>query len=327
MPLILLLLGVVTTIAGAVLVASGLTFHGGTFDIEAITPGTVAAVGGLLLIGMGLAVRELKRIERALAARPMPRVNQPGDDSAVAAERTEPSVSLPFPSKPKILQAVDARSKPASADETAVEPTVKFPTLPGREEGPVAEEETVEVRQPAAATAGRGANGVSPARVAPRFDIKPRAAVHPMRRAPRVSPHSCPGNRAATAKSHRRKSHQVKSHRRKSLRPKSPPPYRSRLKSLRSLLNRTPPRLCVRRARFPFSSQAWSKVWLIRSIRTDRSKPSCRKGRCGSAQSRHSANISIAAPSEFPTISTFRPEAFLKGSNANYSAWKCWIVR
>ena len=62
------------------------------------------------------------------------------------------------------------------ADETAVEPTVKFPTLPGREEGPVAEEETVEVKQPAAATAGRGANGVSPARVAPRFDIKPRAA-------------------------------------------------------------------------------------------------------------------------------------------------------
>ena len=76
MPLILLLLGVVTTIAGAVLVASGLTFHGGTFDIEAITPGTVAAVGGLLLIGMGLAVRELKRIERALAARPTPRINR-----------------------------------------------------------------------------------------------------------------------------------------------------------------------------------------------------------------------------------------------------------
>ena len=177
MPLILLLLGVVTTIAGAVLVASGLSFHGGTFDIEAITPGTVAAVGGLLLIGMGLAVRELKRIERALVARPMPRANQPGDESAVAAERPEPSVSLPFPSKPKIPQAVDARSKSVSADETAVEPTVKFPILPGREEGPVAEEELVEIKQPAAATAGRGVNGVSPARVAPRFDIKPRAAV------------------------------------------------------------------------------------------------------------------------------------------------------
>ncbi|HUZ33390.1 MAG TPA: hypothetical protein VMV19_14995 [Xanthobacteraceae bacterium] len=177
MPLILLLLGIVTTIAGAVLVVSSLSFHGGTFDIEAVTPGTVAAVGGLLLVGMGLAVRELQRIERALAARPMPRVNRAGDDSAVAAERTEPSVSLPFPSKPNTsLRAVDARSKPASADETAVEPLVKFPSLPGREEGPVAEEEAVEVKQPAAATVGRGANGVSPARVAPRFDIKPRAA-------------------------------------------------------------------------------------------------------------------------------------------------------
>jgi hypothetical protein len=177
MPLILLLLGIVTTIAGAVLVAS--SFRGGTFDIEAVTPGTIAAVGGLLLVGMGLAVRELKRIERALAARPMPRVKRPDDDSAVGAERTEPSVNLPFPSKSKILQAADASSKPALADETAVEPSVKFPTLLGREEGPVAEEETVEVKQPAAATAGRGANGISPARVAPRFDIKPRAAAAP----------------------------------------------------------------------------------------------------------------------------------------------------
>lgn len=132
MPLILLLLGIVTTIAGAVLVASSLTFHGGTFDIEAITPGTVAVVGGLLLIGMGLAIRELQRIERALAARPMARVNRAGDDFAVAAERTEPSVSLPFPSKPKTsLQAAEARSKPVSADETAVEPLVKFPACPG----------------------------------------------------------------------------------------------------------------------------------------------------------------------------------------------------
>ena len=111
----------------------------------------------------------------------MPRTSRAGDGAAdtATAEGTEPSVRLPFPSKPKTsVQAasVDARSKPAPADETAVEPPVKFPTLPGREEGPVAEEDTVEVKQPAVATAGRGANGASPARVAPRFDIKPRAA-------------------------------------------------------------------------------------------------------------------------------------------------------
>ncbi len=182
MPLILLLLGVVTTIAGAVLVASGLTFHDGTFDTEAITPGTVAAIGGLLLIGMGLAVRELQRIERALAARPMPRTSRAGDGPVNTAKGIDPSVRVPFPSKSKTsaqAASVDARSRPARADEAAVEPLLKFPTLPGREEGPVAEENSVEVRQPAVATAmaGRGANGASPARVAPRFDIKPRAAV------------------------------------------------------------------------------------------------------------------------------------------------------
>ncbi|MDE1972530.1 MAG: hypothetical protein KGI48_05055 [Hyphomicrobiales bacterium] len=176
MPLILLLVGFVTTLAGMVLVGSSLTSRGGTFDIEAVTPGTVAVVGGLLLIGMGLAVRQLQRIERALAAKPMPQINRAGDGTA-ADERTEPSVSLPFPAKSKTgHQPADARSKPASTDETAAEPPVKFPTLAGREDGPIAEEETVEVRQPATATAGRGANAVSPARVAPRFDIKPRTA-------------------------------------------------------------------------------------------------------------------------------------------------------
>ena len=69
MSLFLLLLGAATTAAGLILMASGVVVHDGAFDAETVTPGTVAAVGGLLLIGMGLAVRELQRIERALASR------------------------------------------------------------------------------------------------------------------------------------------------------------------------------------------------------------------------------------------------------------------
>jgi len=183
MPVILLLLGIVTTIAGAFLVVSGVTFRDGTLDTEAITPGVIAAIGGLLLIGMGLAVRELQRIERALAARPMPRASRTADTLAgiPAAETTEPSVRIPFPSKPRSNpQAVPLgdHSKPVAAEETSAEPMrAKFPTLPGCEAGPLVEENADEVRQPAAATVGRGGNGASAARMAPRLDAKPRAAV------------------------------------------------------------------------------------------------------------------------------------------------------
>ena len=62
MSVFLLLLGVVTTAAGLALVASG-----ATADTDIITPGTIAAVGGLVLVGIGLVVRELQRIEQALS--------------------------------------------------------------------------------------------------------------------------------------------------------------------------------------------------------------------------------------------------------------------
>ena len=72
----LVILGAVTTAAGLMLVTSVAT---GTFDAETITPGTIAAVGGLLLVGLGLAVRTLQRIERALETRPLLRPSRPGE--------------------------------------------------------------------------------------------------------------------------------------------------------------------------------------------------------------------------------------------------------
>src|SRR5208282_2161407 len=102
MSVFLLLLGVVTSAAGLALVASGATIRDGALDTDIITPGTIAAVGGLLLIGIGLAVRELQRIEQALAARPALRPTRPGDAPAAAAESPDAPVRIPFPPKPKI---------------------------------------------------------------------------------------------------------------------------------------------------------------------------------------------------------------------------------
>ena len=95
MPLVLLVLGVVTTLAGLVLMASGLAVRDGTFDTEVLTPGTIATVGGLLLIGLAYIVRELRRIERTLAVRPMPLVARA--DHAVEASGTATPIRLPMP--------------------------------------------------------------------------------------------------------------------------------------------------------------------------------------------------------------------------------------
>src|ERR1700741_5067654 len=73
MYLLLLVFGGLLGAAGAVLAGSGMSLRDGTFDAAILTPGIVAAVGGFLLIGLGVGLRTLQRIEQALAVRPMPR--------------------------------------------------------------------------------------------------------------------------------------------------------------------------------------------------------------------------------------------------------------
>jgi hypothetical protein len=69
MYLLLLVFGGLLSAAGILLAASGVSIHDRTFDTTIVTPGVVAAVGGLLLIGLGLALRALQRIEQAIALR------------------------------------------------------------------------------------------------------------------------------------------------------------------------------------------------------------------------------------------------------------------
>jgi len=184
MPLFLLVLGIVTTVAGLGLVASGWAGRDGTFETEILTPGTIAAVGGLLLVGLSLAVRELRRIERALAARLMPAPARAGDGAAVD-EAPEAVVRLPFPPQAKAAArplppaaataAATEGAKPERSRTNAAPPArgegeqlegVEAPLvlpLPAREEAPV------EVSN---APVGRRASAAAPARVASRPGVK-----------------------------------------------------------------------------------------------------------------------------------------------------------
>ncbi len=141
MAVFLLLLGVVTTAAGLALVASG-----ATSDTDIITPGTIAAVGGLLLIGLGLAVRELQRIEQALAGRPL-RPARPGEAPAAVASAADPQARIPFPPKPKI----NSQAEPPVADATPSSPPAE--PAPAIQPSPAAPPVLAAPPPPAAATA------------------------------------------------------------------------------------------------------------------------------------------------------------------------------
>lgn len=188
MYLLLLVFGAVLTAAGVLLAASGVSLHDHTIDASIVTPGVVAAVGGLLLIGLGLALRILQRIEQALALRPMPRATRPGEpaEGAIAAGPSEPGRILPLPkTAPRPLAAGQAAPSvaPAAAGAAAI--------LPGdlSEKTGARLETTAAVKQPspkpplvpasaevaAAEVEGglRRSNGGAAAKPAPRLDMTP----------------------------------------------------------------------------------------------------------------------------------------------------------
>jgi hypothetical protein len=68
---LLVVFGTIIATAGVALVGSGISVQDHTFDPSVITPGMIGIVGGFLLIGFGLAVRQLIRIEHTLASRPI----------------------------------------------------------------------------------------------------------------------------------------------------------------------------------------------------------------------------------------------------------------
>jgi hypothetical protein len=183
MSVFLLLLGGVTVVAGLVMAGSGVSIHDRTFDTELVTPGTIAVVGGFLLVGIGLAVQELQRIERALATKPIPRPARPPEVPAAAVSQSADNpVRIPFPSKPRpnpqpVPAGVSAATAPAE-DAALEDLRVKFPVVaaadvPSIPQAPArSREEVGEIKETAAV--GRAGNGA--ARVVPR---QARAAVSP----------------------------------------------------------------------------------------------------------------------------------------------------
>src|SRR5580692_980090 len=195
----LLILGAVIAAAGVVLIGPGLPFGGRDYDASIVTPGAVAIVGGLVLIGLALAVRVLGRIEKALAARPLPHPVLQEEAAAPAAE--EPAAAAPtrIPFPPKPVAEPTAPPEPAVAtsrvlpEDAALERLrEKFPTLIRLENAPVVEDADVslspkpsvradEAVAEATDTVAQQTNGATPPRIEPRLEVQARPASRPER--------------------------------------------------------------------------------------------------------------------------------------------------
>jgi hypothetical protein len=95
---VLVVFGAVITAAGMAIVAAGAWLQDFPSDTSIVTPGTIAAIGGLVVIALGLAVRSLQRIEWVLTVQAMPRLSRVEEASAISSsEQPSEQPRLEFP--------------------------------------------------------------------------------------------------------------------------------------------------------------------------------------------------------------------------------------
>jgi len=134
MYLSLLILGGLTSAIGLALVATGLTAHDAPLDPEFMTSGAIAIIGGLVLVGLGFAVRALQRIEALLAARQTPRAARPAEAPAAAPAVMAPAVMPAAVAANPVAAAVAvaaveqavAPPRPVAPPKPRVEPRSQF---------------------------------------------------------------------------------------------------------------------------------------------------------------------------------------------------------
>src|SRR5262249_57750949 len=92
----LLGLGVLVTAAGATMIGFGIPINAFSFGNTLIVGGTTALVGGLILIAIAAAVRQLRRIADALGRTGVPQVARPAEAAAeTAAPALAPALAPP----------------------------------------------------------------------------------------------------------------------------------------------------------------------------------------------------------------------------------------
>jgi hypothetical protein len=152
-----LALGLITGVAGIVLIGLNLPIDPVYLGNTLLIIGTFATMGGLVLIGLASAIRQLRRIAQALEARPLPRSLtaepiedlgprvasplrtpavvpeprlEPADEPPVAPPVVAPSPEAPVPMVAAPTAPVEPSAPIEPAIEPAPEPSAEPPPIP-----------------------------------------------------------------------------------------------------------------------------------------------------------------------------------------------------
>lgn len=120
MSFVLLMLGTVIAAAGIVMIGFGIPINEFSLGNTLIIAGTTALVGGLIVTGLGAAIRQLKRIAESqtsrAAVRPT-RISEPLDPVVAAPARATSASSRPsFPPRPRTSPVREARGADGGID-------------------------------------------------------------------------------------------------------------------------------------------------------------------------------------------------------------------
>lgn len=127
MPIVLFVIGAIALILGVGAVGYGIPINKSDFGNTLIIAGTTAAVGGLILVGLGAVVSKLQRIGVALAVRPSIRSNPAFNLAQAPAPPPRaalPPGRIPFPPRPKSETVTRGPPAEAPAATAAIPPEV-----------------------------------------------------------------------------------------------------------------------------------------------------------------------------------------------------------
>ena len=201
MSVLLFVVGAIATVAGVGMVGYGIPINEFSFGNTLIVAGTTLAVGGLVIIAIGAAVRKLQQIAEAITARTPRRLElfeTPGSTRAAPIQDR-----IPFP--PRTRAAPPRSELPPVETPTAAEipadenaaasaaPMLRNPDLPLAERREVKEYEEISLspRQPAAAPAEYAKEQPALPPAPPVMEKRAGPAIDaPFRSPPRARPHA-----------------------------------------------------------------------------------------------------------------------------------------
>jgi hypothetical protein len=183
---LLLMFGTAIVAAGIALVGSGVSIQDHTFDPGVITPGVVAVVGGLILIGLAFILQQLRNIEKAIVSRAVMGPIQLETSTGVLAAELP---AIPAPPKVAVEPIAEAAPQPVvpvlatPAAQEAERLREKFPSLLRLDNAPVVEDSNLsiltrpsvhadeDVDETKNVVAVRQASGAGVVRSGPRLDV------------------------------------------------------------------------------------------------------------------------------------------------------------